>query len=116
MMRVFERTRFSLLVFIFVLLQFSRAEFEQRKSNSDKNHDSQALPNLNLHTNFKNLTVYLSFLDDIFSHLSSSQNVSKTCRNETNRLLQKADDGDSNALKSKLKIIIFPEVYNYSAF
>lgn len=107
MMRVLERTSFYLFVLCFVLLQLSRAEFEQhnvssqRKSKSDKNPDSQALPNLNLHTNFKNLTVYLSFLDDIFNHLSSSQNISETCRNETNRLLQKADEGDSNALKSK---------------
>lgn len=107
MMRILERTSFYLFVLSFLLLQFSRAEFEQHnvsnqhKSESDKNHDSQALPNLNVHTNFKNLTVYLAFLDDIFSHLSSSQNISEECRSETNRLLQKADEGDSNALKSK---------------
>lgn len=107
MMRILERTSFCLFLLSFVLLKFSRAEFEQHNVSSqhnfssDINRDSQALPNLNLHANFKNLTVYLSFLDDIFSHLSSSRNISETCRNETKRLLEKADEGDSNALKSK---------------
>lgn len=54
-----------------------------------------------LQSNFKNLSVYLSFLDDIFSHLSSYSDTSEKCKLETNILLQKAKDGDSKALKSK---------------
>lgn len=72
----------------------------QEISESGKSYENQTFSNAQSY--FSNLTEYLLLLDDIYNQFSSSQNISKECKFETSMLLEKANAGDRNALKSKL--------------
>lgn len=98
-MRMPNSVRYSLFIFFVcsLLVPGSSGEVKHDVSSSqnEQRHGNRTF------YNFSNFTVYFSLLDDVFGHLSSSHNISEKCRLDTRLLLEKAGDGDRNALKSK---------------